>query len=121
MNDSKKIMIVDDCEIALEAAKIHLEDAGFKVITRNNPLGTASAILSENPHSVLLDVSMPSLSGDSIVKLVKNNYEKDIKIILHSAKDEDELAALTEECGADGYIKKTGNGSDFIRQVNLMI
>ena len=119
MNKSK-VMIVDDNDMILNITRDMLEEEGFEVITRNEALGTTTAILREKPSCVLMDVSMPSLSGTEIVKLVKKAKLK-IKILLHSAKDEEELRVLADDCGADGYIKKGGNSSKLLEQVRSVI
>ena len=119
MNKSK-VMIVDDCDLTLDITRDVLEEAGFEVSTRADAIGTTTAILKEKPSCVLMDVSMPALSGAEIVKLVKNATLR-IKILLHSARDEDELRVLAVECGADGYIKKGGDSSKLLEQVRSVI
>jgi len=115
----KKIMIVDDSEIVLELTKSVLEDAGFEIVTRNTPFGTSNAIVREKPDLVLLDVSMPALSGNSIVELAKKDDAlKNTKILLYSDRSTEELDGIMAKCGADGYIKKTDDDLDLVRQVN---
>lgn len=117
--DKPTIMIVDDCEIVLEVTKHLLEEAGFHVVTRSGALGTTAAILKEEPDCVLMDVSMPALSGTEIVKLVK---EKCLTtVLLFSAKEEDELRALVADCGADGYIKKGTHDSQIAEKVRSVM
>ena len=116
-----KVMVIDDCEITLETAKMHLEEAGFEVITRVDVIGTTSAVLNEKPNCVLIDVSMPALTGTELVKLIKKKEKKHIKIILYSAKDKEELKLLVDECGADGYITKTDDISNLSDKVRSMI
>ena len=70
---NEKIMIIDDSEIILDITKSILEAANFKVVTRNSPFGSTNAFVREKPDLVLLDVSMPALSGDSIVTLAKSD------------------------------------------------
>ncbi len=108
-------MIADDCEITLEFMNCVLEDAGFAVLTRSQALGTTAAILREKPDCVVMDVSMPALSGTEIIRLVKR--QSDIKMLLFSAKEEDELARFADACGADGCVRK---GQDVSRVVTLI-
>jgi DNA-binding response OmpR family regulator len=102
------IMIVDDCQITLDITRIHLEEAGFEVVTRSKPFGTTAEIMRIKPDCVLVDVSMPGLSGDKLIKLIREKNSAS-KVILFSAKDESELSELVNGCGADGYITKTDN------------
>jgi len=73
------IMVVDDCEIVLEVTKHLLEEAGFHVMTRSSARGSTAAILKEQPSCVLMDVSMPALSGTEIVRLIKE--KSDIRVL----------------------------------------
>lgn len=117
-----KIMIVDDSEIILEMVKCILEEAGYEVITRDSPFGTAVAASTEKPDLILLDVSMPALSGDRIVEVVKDNQKlRDVKVCLFSDRSVRELNELVSSCGADGFIQKTDDDSDFVIQVQSYI
>lgn len=117
-----KIMIVDDSEIILEMVKCILEEAGYEVITRDSPFGTAVAASTEKPDLILLDVSMPALSGDRIVEVVKDNQKlRDVKVCLFSDRSVRELNELVSSCGADGFIQKTDDDSDFVKQVQSYI
>ena len=114
-----KVMIVDDSDLTLKITRDMLEEADFEVITRAEGMGAITAVLSEKPDCVLMDVSMPASDGPQIVESIKEI--SNIKIILHSAKEEKELKKLTDECGADGYIKKCDDRSNLIEQIRSTI
>ena len=114
-----KVMIVDDSDLALKITRDILEEADFEIITRATGMGAITAILSEKPDCVLMDVSMPASDGTEIVESVKDM--SNIKIILHSSKEEKELKKLANECGADGYVTKGGDSSKLIEQIRSTI
>ncbi len=114
------IMLVDDCEITLAVTRQHLEDAGFSVVARSQPLGTTQAIMKMKPDCVLLDVSMPGLPGDELTKCVRQS-KLDTKIVLYSAKEENELMKLANECGADGYITKTDDAEELVGKIRIYL
>ena len=115
-------MIVDDSDLVLEIYKNALESAGFEVITRNTPFGTASLISSEKPNLVLLDIFMPALSGDKLVELVRKDKNiKNTKLLLFSDRPVDELKSVSATCGADGFIQKTRDHMDVVRKVQSWI
>ena len=118
---NKKIMIVDDNKLILEITGDHFEDAGFTVIKRDRALGTSTAVYEEQPDCILLDVNMPTLSGDELVGLIKENNKKDIKIFLHSEQDEWSLKKLVEKTGADGYFKKSSDREGLLRMVQMAL
>lgn len=118
----QKVLIVDDSDLVLEIYKNALESAGFEVITRNTPFGTASLISSEKPNLVLLDIFMPALSGDKLVELVRKDKNiQNTKLLLFSDRPVDELRSVSETCGADGFIQKTRDHMDVVRKVQSWI
>ena len=115
------ILVVDDCAVELQVTRLFLINAGFEVITRSRPIGTAAEILRMKPDIVLLDVLMPGgLTGDKITKLIRESGIA-TKIVLHSGKENNELRELSKECGADGYIKKTNDKHEFINKVKSFL
>jgi len=44
MRARPKILVVDDSDIALELAKLRLEEAGFEVETLNTPFGFSATL-----------------------------------------------------------------------------
>lgn len=114
-----KVMIVDDCDLTLKITRDILEEADFEIITRTAGMGAITAVLTGKPDCVLMDVTMPASDGTEIVESIKDM--SNIKIILHSAKEEKELKKLADKCGADGYIKKGGDRSKLIEQIRSTI
>ena len=117
MSNALKILIVDDDPVVLEIARIVLEGLGHRVCKRNEPLGTTAEIVREQPDVVLVDVYMPVISGDELIRTVKSRLAltrgKEPAFILYSGATEDELERLVEESGADGAIRKAGDALDF--------
>ncbi|MCK5689262.1 response regulator [Myxococcota bacterium] len=116
----KKIMIVDDSPTYLAWVKHQLEKSGYIIIAREEALGTSTEVYKEKPDLILLDIQMPLLKGNAIVPILKKRFDDSLRIVLHSSVALPKLQALTKESGADGYIQKTNNGSDFLRQVALI-
>lgn len=115
----RKIIIVDDSELVLSATSEILRRAGYKVLTRNGPSGCVAMILQEKPDLVLLDVGMPAVSGDTIVKLLGTAAPNSSTVLLlFSGMDEDVLKAKAKACGAHGYVAKTYNPAVLLRTVN---
>src|SRR5689334_7217319 len=68
-NQVPTVLVVDDSEVVLAVTKALLEGAGFRVLTHPGPAGCVAVILQEKPDLVLIDVNMPKLGGETIVKL----------------------------------------------------
>jgi two-component system chemotaxis response regulator CheB len=118
-NGRGKVLMVDDSAVVLEAGRLALEDAGFSVVTLDNPLTVAGAVRRERPDLVLIDVNMPAVTGDIVAQIVnQHGITSKIKVVLYSDISESELQARAKKCGARGYIQKTGDEDELIRQVS---
>jgi CheY-like chemotaxis protein len=104
----KLVLVVDDSEIVLEKATEALASRGYEVVTAVSASAADRFIYGEvRPDVIILDVMMPYLDGDQKAKILKaERSTRDIPVLLLSSKSEDELARLTSESGADGYLRK---------------
>ncbi|MCU0241971.1 MAG: response regulator [Vicinamibacteria bacterium] len=122
MASPKKVMIVDDDPVSLSVAKAVLEDLGYNVTTRDRALGTSLAIVREQPDIVLVDIAMPGVSGDAIVRLGRSNPAlKNVVFVLYSGDRASELDRLVEETGAAGAIAKVGDIQVFAQKFQQIV
>jgi DNA-binding response OmpR family regulator len=118
----RTILIIDDSNAVLAAARSILERAGYRVITRNRPSGSITAILNEKPDVVLLDLDMPTLSGEAILKVLgKSQNRPETIVLMHSALPLETLKAKALNSGAHGYIQKTDNTAELLRRLEYWI
>jgi DNA-binding response OmpR family regulator len=114
---SRKILVVDDSDIACDFVRSVLEEAGYVILTLNSHFGFVKMLRDEKPDLVLIDVTMPVLSGPKLVELARTKRVLHCPIVLYSDRNEDDLSELARSCGADGYIKKTSNAAELLRAV----
>jgi two-component system, OmpR family, response regulator len=118
MPGKAKILVIDDDEKALAIAKRQLEAAGYEVLISESALKLPVIVQREKPDLVLLDVEMPALRGEHVLELsAMFDFLRNVPIVLHSAKSDEELQALVAKSSARGYIRKSGNPLSFIEQV----
>jgi DNA-binding NtrC family response regulator len=118
----KKIILLDDSAIVREMTSATLEDAGYEVIALDNQFSFSVVLGREKPDLVLVDVGMPALQGDTLVKIT-NGYKGLHKcpMVLFSDRSENELSILANSCGAAGFIRKTSNGEALILAVERFL
>lgn len=117
---SKKVLVCDDDEGILDMVSFVLEDSGFLVIPESNSLNVYSLIEKEKPDLLLLDLWMPVLSGDQVLKMLRNNPEtKDLPVIVISASTEGQKIA--QEAGASAFIAKPFDIDQLINRVELIL
>jgi DNA-binding response OmpR family regulator len=116
MKQNKKILICDDDEGILDMLELILEDNGYTIIPEKNSLNIKSTIELQQPDLVLLDLWMPVLSGDQIVKSLRDNKstEKLPVIIISASRDGKQIA---EDSGASGFIAKPFDFDELIRMI----
>ena len=125
MSERIKVMVVDDEPVTLEVTRALLESRGYDVVTRDGAMGSTAAILRERPDVVLLDIRLPVLSGDELLKAITEQglipEGKRPAFILYSGVDDSTLHRLVEETGALGGIKKTTDLAAFASAFELLL
>jgi CheY-like chemotaxis protein len=113
-----KVLLVDDEPFILSAVSSVLRSGGYDVLTCEVWAGVANMVRAENPDLVLLDYNMPSLKGDNICVILKRNIpDADMKIVLFSSESDKDLARISTQCGADGYIRKNTPAPELLKLV----
>lgn len=116
MDNNKKILICDDDEGILDMMEMIFEDSPYTIIPEQNSLNVKSIIEKQSPDLVLLDLWMPVLSGDQVLKsLRKDPLTKDLPVIIISASREGQQIAIA--AGATGFISKP---FDFDELMNMV-
>jgi len=118
-NQPATILVVDDSDVVLAVTKTLLEAVGYRVLTHSGPAGCVAVILQEKPDLVLIDVNMPKLGGETIVKLFgKAQPNSETIILLFSGLSAEQLEQRAQASGAHGYIRKTDDSFELVRHVS---
>ncbi len=117
----RKILIVDDSEIVRETVSLILQGQGYEVIALDGPQGFARALAEHKPALVLMDVAMTPMRGDRLASVAQESGLSNCPIVLFSSQPTEELERLSKDCGAAGYIPKTGNVSILEREIERFI
>lgn len=111
-------MIEDDIELA-EILSEYLEQNDIKVTNYDEPYTGMSAIATHNYDLLLLDLTLPNLDGLEVCKRVAK--QKNIPIIISSARSDldDKVKAL--EYGADDYIPKPYDPKELLARIHSLL
>jgi CheY-like chemotaxis protein len=121
-SNSRTILVIDDNAVVLEMTRATLEQAGFRVITRERASGAITAVLQERPDLVLLDVNMPNMTGDSLADVLsRTRATRGTLVVLYSSLPANALRAKALAAGAHGFIQKSGIQLDLVRQVRAFL
>jgi DNA-binding NarL/FixJ family response regulator len=109
------ILLADDHRVVIEGIKSALRDIpGFKVIGEATDGWEALKIADTlRPDIMVLDISMPGLSGIEVVKKIKQTA-LNIKIIIYTMHSSSEFVIDLFKAGVSGYVLKEDPVSDLI-------
>lgn len=109
------VLVCDDDKAIVDALEIYLKQEGYGVIKAYNGRQALQAVSEEQIHLILLDIMMPELDGLSAT--IKIREEKNIPIIIMSAKSEDTDKITGLNFGADDYVTKPFNPLELMARV----
>ena len=114
------ILIVDDDRFGNMLVQFVLTQEGFEVEIADNPRGAMHMIQKREPDLLLLDVTMPYISGfEFSAKLRTEGYE--IPIIFMTAQDTVEARLRGFDHGADDYICKPYHHQELVARVQAVL
>ena len=115
----KKILIVEDDLSIAELQKDYLELAGFEVNICTDGVEGLNAIKENEFDLLILDVMLPKIDGFDILRSIQD--DKDIPILMVSAKKEEIDKIKGFSLGADDYITKPFSPSELVARVKSHI
>ena len=109
--NSPGILIVDDNEDNRYTLQLMLETDGHERITCATGGNEALALIGKEKFSlVLLDLMMPDLNGDEVLRVIKSDPDhRDIPVVMISADTNADKVSQCIELGADDYLPKPFN------------
>lgn len=69
----QKILVVDDERHIVKLIYVHLERAGYEIVTAFNGKEAREQVEAENPALVVLDSMMPSMDGYEVLQNLREN------------------------------------------------
>ena len=112
----KRILIIEDDKSIAELEKDYLEINHFEAVICTDGKSGLSAALNEDFDLILLDLMLPGVDGFEICRTVRS--QKDIPILMVTAKKEDIDKIRGLGIGADDYIVKPFSPGELIARVN---
>lgn len=119
-----KILLVDDNRIIRHLLKLTFSDAErFEILEAENGEQALSIAKQQRPDIIILDIMLPDdFDGIQICRIIKSwNDHPQCKIILLSARGQQEDLKLGKNAGADLYITKPFSPQKLITSVDLLL
>ena len=113
------ILVCDDDKEIAGAIEIYLRNEGYTVFKAFDGVEALNIVRSQNLHLIIMDVMMPKMDG--VQATMKIREEKNIPIIMLSAKSEDYDKITGLNVGADDYVTKPFNPLELIARVKSQL
>lgn len=113
------ILVVDDDKEIVKAIEIYLGKENYKIIKAYDGEEALEQIKKNDIQLVILDIMMPQKDGLETLEEIRKN--KNIPVIMLSAKSEDIDKINGLNIGADDYVTKPFNPVELIARVNALI
>jgi DNA-binding NarL/FixJ family response regulator len=108
-----RVLLVDDNKGILERAAAALEPLCVIVGTARDGRAALTAVESLRPDVVVLDISMPGMSGLEVASALRA-AEPASAIVFLTVHDDAEVVRAANDAGALGYVVKRRLGSDLL-------
>ena len=101
----KKVLVIDDEQMMLDAIKTILEEMGHHVECFSSSTKGEKSALENDFDLVLIDIRMPEKNGAKITESILNK-KSGANILVITAHPHDPLAKRALDAGAKGLVKK---------------
>lgn len=117
---SRSLLVVEDSDDLRNMYRLFLKTKGFSVRGAASGEEALQMLEQEPPDVILLDLSLPNMSGPEFVKEMRSRPEgKQPKLIVTSGWDN--LKQHAEDLGADGFATKPANLDSLAKQIEDLL
>ena len=110
-----RVLIIEDEESIADLEKDYLELSGFEVTVENRGDTGLKAALEEDFDIIILDLMLPGTDGFEVCRRVRE--QKNVPILMVSAKKDDIDKIRGLGLGADDYMTKPFSPSELVARV----
>lgn len=115
------ILIVDDHEVVRRGVHALLAtQAGWEVVGEAaNGVEAVRQVSQLNPDIVIMDLTMPEMSGLDATRLIKETAPQ-TKVLIFTMHDSEQMLQTAIEAGAQGYVLKSDAGNSLVAAIKAV-
>jgi len=122
MSEKRKILLVDDDNLAAAAVEHVLVRAGYDVVTLDNGLAALRWLETNSADLILLDVVMPGLSGYDVCRRLRDNPDTRLTpIVFLTCKDRVKDMSEGMNAGSDLYLVKPVLAARLLKMLQMFL
>jgi DNA-binding response OmpR family regulator len=112
-----EVVVVEDDPVILNTLAYNLSRQGFGVQKATNGQEALKLVRKHRPDLILLDVMLPGESGIRVCERIREE-DREVVIIMITAKDAEEDKVKGFEAGADDYVTKPFGMKELVARIN---
>ena len=113
------VLVTDDDQDIRDGIEIYLKNEGYRVLKAADGLEALRLIEENEVHVIVLDIMMPKMDGISATFKIRE--QRNIPIIMLSAKAEDSDKIHGLSVGADDYVTKPFHPMELVARVKSQL
>jgi CheY-like chemotaxis protein len=116
------VVVADDDAVTAKLIEAQLGKLGHRVFTASNGQAAVRAVLAEKPDLLLLDLSMPGMTGFDVLERLNSltSIQRPRVLVMSSDREAaDVQRALT--LGAEDFLAKPFKPEDLLARVNRFV
>ncbi|GIP41281.1 DNA-binding response regulator [Paenibacillus sp. J31TS4] len=116
---NETILVVDDEKEIVDLLEIYLRNDGYRIVKAYNGLEALQELEKQEVDLIILDIMMPHMDG--IQACLKIREQRNMPIIMLSAKSQDMDKITGLSMGADDYVSKPFNPLELLARVKSQL
>jgi DNA-binding response OmpR family regulator len=116
---NERVVVVDDDPLILRLVRMHLDKAGFKVLTAMDGEQGLDVVGTEQPDLVILDLMLPKIDGYEVCRRIREFSLVPVVMLTAKGEQVDKLRGF--EMGADDYLTKPFAPQELLARVQAVL
>lgn len=118
-NGGHHVLVIEDEQPIRRFLRASLEDAGYRVSEAGSGTEGLKTAVSLPPDLVVLDLGLPDLDGQEVLKRLREWYRS--PVIILSARDQESQKVQALDSGADDYVTKPFGVGELLARVRVAL
>lgn len=114
-----KILVVDDEPPMIQVLSYNLKQSGYEVLVARDGEEALAQARRHQPDLVILDLMLPKIDGFEVCRRIRR--ERDVPIIMLTARDDEIDRVVGLELGADDYVAKPFSVRELLARVKNVL
>ncbi len=117
-----RVLIVEDEEAIRDLVGFHLDLTGYECTSIGDGREALALVVQRPFDLIVLDLGLPTLDGMSLCRAIRQEgVNRDVPILMLTARREEADKVLGLESGADDYLTKPFGVREFLARINALM